>query len=210
MLTEANRAILVDDIEKNVDYSYEDYNTGSKVFIFRDREPITRELPSVMMRFLPTGEPVGARYNNYLKEESGYAVYGYGELEAIRIVIYTHQMCEGTGSIHHGKIIADDYIRKIETRIRKYWPKMLWDMEARLREANFMIDDISDFLQGTERQGFELSFFIVSTRKWDYKPEGVESGNTFNDACLSGMDQASYDAGEEYTKIFSISGYMTR
>lgn len=221
MLTETEKAVLVQDII-DLDWRYPltsgsdqyDFNSSGAMFVFREGEPVSKQYPATKIRFLPRTMPVVNGLNNYwYTNDDGWPIYGYGELEPVVITTYTHQQCVGDANTYHGKVVADSYIRKIERRIRRYWPKLLWDMDAKIKEnISFVVEDIGEFIQGTEKQGFEMTLYIVSTNTWDHIPEDSdETGiKTFEDATVSGQDDLSYQTGQPYTKIFSISGLMTR
>ena len=78
-------------------------------------------------------------------------------------------------------------------------------MEAAIYNPfSWKIQDLSQFLDGTERQGFELTMNIVSTNKWDYAIDDYQStGESFEDANLT-ISQTGYTA----TEYISVSGYM--
>ena len=222
MLTEGQKAQLVNHLQTTVEWRYPvttgssqfAFNPGNNLMVYRRGEPIDKTYPAVEISFLPRTDIVSDGLGHVVKDYSGALVYGFGELEPVIVTVYTHQICEGSGSYKtHGKIVADAYIRRIERYIRRYWPKLLNGMEAFLKESiPFSVQDISEFLQGTEKQGFEMTIYLVTTNKWDYADKdpyyGI-AGNTtpetgrFEDAVLSG---AEIDA--PYTTYISISGYM--
>lgn len=210
---------LMNDIYSNIDFRYPltsgaaqyDFNEDNGVLVYRGREPIKMKYPAIKMEFHPKTQIIGGNMNYVYSDYSGHLVFAHGELEPVIITAFTHQQCTGnSGTGYHGKVIADDYIRQIERRVKRYWPSLLSGMEAHLKDnLPYTVYDIANILQGTERQGYELTFYLVSTNKWDYML-GSGAARTFIDASISGADQASYGAGEEYSKIYSISGYMTR
>jgi len=207
------------DIYENIDYRYPlasgdyqyDFNTGNARIVYRGKQPTHIVYPAVKMHFLRATQNIGQSMNNIYTQISGVNVYAFGELEPITITVYTHQQCMGdSGTGYHGKVVADNLIRRIEKRVRKYWPALLSGMEARIYNPfPFTVYDISDFSQGTERQGFELTFHIISTNKWDNLVDGSSiTEYIFEDAVLSGLDQPSYEAGQDYQKFHTISGLI--
>lgn len=221
MLTEAQKAELVHHLETSVEWRYPidgadalDFNP--KPFTYRSGEPVSKKYPAIQISFLPRSEKIVAGLGDVIGQSSGQLIYGYGELEPITIGVYTHQVTTGTsGKPYHGKILADAYIRRIERYIRRYWPKKLQNMEAYIyKPMGFYVQDISEFLQGSEQQGFELTFHIVSTNKWDYAEDpytGVANASytpteyVFEDAVLSGQQ---YDVSKPYQVWLSVSGTM--
>jgi len=211
MLTEAQKAVLVDHLQKTVNWSYPlsgenagDYNPGTGIYIYRAGEPVRREYPAVKIEFLPRSAMVSNSLSHVLSQYSGNLVYGYAELEPVIFTVYTHQICEGTSYRYHGKIIADTYIRRIETYIRQYWPKKLQTYEAYIKESlPFTVTDISSFLEGTETQGFELTMHLATTNKWTYKIDGVADTGFFIDATF---EQSG--AGDSVNDYLSVSGTM--
>jgi hypothetical protein len=222
MITETNKGSMVAHLASSVEWRYPlegayQYDFDKTPMVYRRGEPINKEYPLIEMTFLPRSDAPVRGLGDVIKDYSGALVYGYGELEPIIITVYTHQICEGIQSAYHGKIVADEYIRRIERYIRRYWPKMLQSMEAYIyKPMSFLVNDISEFLQGDEKQGFELTMHIISTNKWDYTTDdytGVDGGNlpytgVFTDASISTQGQDEYDNGENPSNYPSVSGYM--
>ena len=220
MLTEANRMTLMQDIYENIDFRYPlssgasqyDFNSGNTKTVFRGKEPIEMVYPAVKIDFLPKSQNLGQGINSVYSVLSGVIVYAFGELEPVVMTVYTHQQCRGnSGDAYHGKIIADSLVRRVEKRIRKYWPALLSGMEARVHNTfPFQVYDTSKFQQGTERQSFELTFHMITTNKWDNLIDSdiLTTGHVFTDAVLSGNDQTSIDNGQDYTKFHTVSGLI--
>lgn len=222
MITEDQKGHIVAHLGSSVEWRYplsggDQFDFNKMPMVYRRGEPINKEYPLIEMSFLPRSDAPVRGLGDVIKDYSGALVYGYGELEPIVITVYTHQICEGVTSAYHGKIIADAYIRRIERYIRRYWPRMLQSMEAYIyKPMSFLVNDIGEFLQGDEKQGFELTMHIISTNKWDYTQDdytGVDGGNLpytgiFTDASISTQSQDEYDNGESPSNYPSISGYM--
>lgn len=206
------------DIYDNIDFRYPltsgaaqyDFNTGNVKTLYRGKEPIKMVYPAIKMGFLRATQNIGQSINNIYSHTTGVNIYAFGELEPVTITAYTHQQCMGdSGTGYHGKVVADSLIRRIEKRVRRYWPALLSGMEARLFNAfPFSVYDISNFQQGTERQGFELTFHMVTTNKWDDLIDPEYSASIFEDARVSGLDIPSYNAGQEYQKFHTVSGLI--
>lgn len=218
MLSELQRMELMQDLYTNVDFRYPrasgagqyDFNTGNVKTVYRGREPLRMVYPAMKVDFLPTIERIGGGINSYYTTVSGIKIYAHGELEPVIVTCYTHQQCKGdSGTGYHGKVVADALIRQTELHVKRYWPALLSDMEASLRESmGFIKTDIGNILDGTERQGYELTFYMVTTNKWDNQITETVTEYIFEDAVVSGIDQASYDAGEDYSKYNTISGII--
>ena len=209
MLTEAQKATLVHNLQTTVTWTYPlagdeagDFNpTG--LYIYRAGEPIERKFPAVKVEFLPRSDVIVDGLSHVLKHVSGSLVYGYAELEPVIFTVYTHQICEGTVYKYHGKVIADAYVRRVELYIRRYWPKLLQPMEAYIKESiPFTVSDISSFLEGTETQGFEMTVHLATTNKWTWNDEEAATG-VFYDAHIAptGVENSN----DEY---ISVSGTM--
>jgi len=220
LLTEANRMTLMQDIYENIDFRYPlasgssqyDFNSGNVKTVFRGKEPFQMVYPAVKIEFLPKSQNLGQGMNSVYKDHSGLLVYAFGELEPVIMTVYTHQQCRGnSGDAYHGKIIADSLIRRIEKRVKRYWPSILADMESRLyQKFPFQVYDTTDFQQGTERQSFELTFHMVTTNKWDnlIDPTTESTGYVFTDVIVSGQDIPSYNSGVSYQKFHTVSGLI--
>lgn len=202
----------------NIDFRYPtsagtnqyDFNTGNVKTVYRGREPVRMVYPAMKVEFLPTNAQIGATMNSYYTTVSGIKIYAYGELEYVSISVYAHQQCKGdSGTGYHGRIVADSLLRRTEKHVKKYWPALLSGMEAQLKPSlGFVKTDLSALRQGTERQGYELAFYVVTTNKWDHLIDDSETPTEyfFTDAVVSGLDNASYDAGQDYTIYRTISG----
>ena len=218
LLTEPQKMVLMQDLNNGIDFRYPqtsgaaqyDFNTGNIKTIYRGKQPVEMVYPAVKVNFLRATQNMGQGLNSLYTQISGVNVYAFGELEPVIITAYTHQMCMGdSGTGYHGKVVADSLIRRIEKRVRRYWPALLSGMEGRLYNSfPFTVYDVSDFQQGTERQGFELTFHMVTTNKWDDLIGTEISEYIFEDAVLSGQDVPSYEAGQEYQKFHTLSGIV--
>ena len=159
MITEEQKGYLVAHLASSVEWRYPlsgayQFDFNKEPMVYRRGEPINKEYPLIEVSFLPRSDAPVRGLGDVIKDYSGALVYGYGELEPIIITAYTHQICEGSQSAYHGKIVADEYIRRIERYIRRYWPRMLQTMEAYIyKPMSFLVNDISEFLQGDEKQG---------------------------------------------------------
>lgn len=216
MLTEANRMTLMQDIYENIDFRYPlasgasqyDFNISGTSTVYRGKEPVEMVYPAVKIEFLPKSQNLGQGINSVYSNFSGVLVFAFGELEPVIMTVYAHQQCRGnSGGAYHGKIVADSLIRRIEKRVRKYWPALLSGMETRLYNPfPFQVYDTTDFQQGTERQSFELTFHIITTNKWDnlIDSEVLTTGYVFEDAVLSGQVSGQID----YQKFHTVSGLI--
>jgi len=218
LLSEASRMVLMHDIYENIDFRYPlasgatqyDFNAANTKTVFRGKEPLEMVYPAMKIDFHPVIAQeyrcMGAYYSTY----SGANVYANADLEPITITAYYHQQNSGASNTnYHGKPLADDIIRRVKNRVKRYWPSILRNMEASLKPGlGFPIRDISNMQEGTERQAFEMDFYIVSTDKWDLliDPENYTSGVWFTDAVVSGQSQSAYEAGYPYSKYHTISG----
>lgn len=218
MLTEPQRMVLMQDLTDGIDFRYPqasgasqyDFNTGNVKTVYRGQEPVSMAYPAVKVNFLRATQNMGQGINSLYTQISGVNVYAFGELEPVIITAYTHQTCMGdSGTGYHGKVVADSLIRRIEKRVRRYWPALLSGMEGSLYYSfPFSVYDVTEFQQGTRRQGFELTFHMVTTNKWDDLIGTEITEYIFEDAVLSGQDQPSYEAGQDYQKFHSLSGIV--
>lgn len=217
MLTETNKMVLMNDLYEKIDFRYPltsgsyqyDFNTPNHRTVYRGKEPLRMVYPAIKVDFLPVTNFVAGGLNHVYSEVSGTIIYAHGQIESVIVTAYAHQQCSGaSGRGYHGKPIVDDLIRRSKLRIRKYWPAILQEMEASLKSSlGFQIIDITDLQQGTERQAFEMTFYIATTEKWDLLIDSSDTGDIyFTDAIVSGIDQASYDAGLDYDKYYTVSG----
>jgi len=210
VLTEANKGTVLQDIVSNIEWRYPltsgttqyDFAPDS-TYIYRQGEPVSKSYPAIKISY-PGRRPHGQHsLGNVIKDHSGALVYGYPEIEPVIITAYTHLECSGASQSWHGKLVADAYIRRIEKRVRRYWPRILQDMEAYIHNpTSFIVEDISEFVRGDEMQGYELTVNIITTNKWDYAADTWTGQELlFTDAVLSGAE-----SGLAYDVFISVSG----
>ena len=204
MLTDAEKMELAADLE-NVDYSYplgsEDYTPTPQ--IFRKGEFVLEKLPAISLDCEPADEIVVGAMNNVTEVKNGKLLFGEGQLNMMHIAVRVNQKCKGTNT-YHGRLVADAYNRRIKKRIRRYWPKILWDMGAQIKwNMGFSRTNLNAWLP-TNLQGYGTQFYIISRNEWNYLPDDTEEitvGPVFNDARIysSGQDN-------EIDRYFSVTG----
>jgi len=144
LLSETNRMTLMNDIYENIDFRYPlasgasqyDFNAANTKTVYRGKEPLNMVYPAVKMDFHPVIGQEDRGINSVYGMHSGVVIYASADLEPITITAYYHQQNSGASNTnYHGKPLADDMIRRLKNRVRKYWPSILRSMEASLKPA---------------------------------------------------------------------------
>ena len=89
MLTEINRQGLIEDLQKNINFSYQDYNP--EVNVFRSGEGFNRENPYILIEFLPANRKKFRSISDVIGNatpQGEYKQYGWCQIELCSIYCY--------------------------------------------------------------------------------------------------------------------------
>lgn len=205
MLSEIGRKSLLQDISTGIDFSYRDWNNPN-ILIYRFGSMFPQQLPSIGIQFLPTRERKFVSQNDLIDihpKNPEFFIYGYCEIEAIRIIVACKDNVTVSGNVIHGRDFVDHWARKIAWRVRREWPTILESYGAAIEVGlPFEIKDMSRFFQATKRLVYEVSLYIRTPHIWDYIPDteeyGWESGVFVEDALVC-MDDDADKGGEKET-----------
>ncbi len=176
MLTEEQREIIVNRI-KDLDFTYNDeWDVDPK--IYRGGGSFDKKHPSIVVDFYPTNRPKFRSVSHAIGKIEGtdYVEYGYCQLEQCVIRCRCHEHHKNRE--YNGRNVIDFLSRKILTDIMREWDSILKGMNnACLDKLDIPYPrDVSIYNANSGNWIFiyELSFFIRTQFRWNYKPEEVE------------------------------------
>jgi hypothetical protein len=171
MLTETEKAILVDDIKTNVTWTLGTFEPDVKVYRFG--EGFKRELPTVMLEFLPANRSKFRSVGNAIGIASGdYVEYGFCQLEYVAFKCYC-------GEYHDdkkisGRILAEHLLQKIRAHVLVNWNYLLRRMGACIDKfEEFSIKDVTAYQRkfATKVVVYELEMYLRTQFRWRMTPD---------------------------------------
>lgn len=176
MLTETQRATILDDLKDNITFEYDSWDPD--VQIYRYKEGFDRELPYVMVDFLPTSRVKFRSISNAIGKATPlgkYIQYGYCEIEDVNIKCFA-------GEFHkdktiNGRLIASYIAETIKAHIFKYWDFILKPMRASVDfYENIVVRDVTAYERryGTKVYCYEIDIYLRTQQRWNKVPDGYE------------------------------------
>lgn len=172
VILEAVCGNLLDDIQDNVDFSYNGWNPT--VLVWRARETNPKQLPYVVVDFISTSNPMFQSMGGDIVGEidDRYHEYAYCELELINISVCANKY-------HKNRTIrGNDWAKLIATRIRKrvygFWNRILNPEGHSLdRKRRSPIRNLSGYKPevGTRWYEYDMDVYVRTDVRWNNKPE---------------------------------------
>ena len=170
---------LVDDINDNVDFTFQ--NLDPQVKVYRYGEGFSRENPNVLVQFLPSNRKRFQSVSDVIGKAKGdYYRYGYCRLILCSIHCYCAEEHETAdkSTIINGRILCEFIAEKCQERILKIWENILWDYYASFdRKENIpTLKDFSRYDPVTETRiyNYDIDVYLRIPFTWDKVPEGYE------------------------------------
>jgi len=180
MLTETERAVLIDDINSNrLDFTYGTFVPDVEVYRFG--AGFKKKLPYVLIDFLPASRNKFRSVSNAIGIDKGkYVEYGYCQLEYVAIKCYCNEFHDNKEVI--GRLLAEHILQVIRKHVLKNWDYLLRDMAACIDKAeDISIKNPVTYVRkhATKVIVFELEFYLRTQFRWrktpdDYVPAPVE------------------------------------
>ena len=180
MLTESERAVLIDDIASDrLNFTYGTFVPD--VEIYRFGEGFEKELPYVMIQFLPANRSKFRSLSNAIGVDSGkYPEYGYCQLEFCAFKCYCGEFHDDMKI--NGRLLAEHILQVIREHIFKNWGYLLRDMGATIDKfEDVAIRDVTAYERqhATKVVVYEMEIYLRTQFRWrrtpdDYVPEPVE------------------------------------
>ena len=171
MLTETEKARLIDDINENVTWTYGTFEPDVKVYRFG--EGFKRKLPTVMIEFLPANRSKFRSVGNAIGIATGdYVEYGFCQLEYVAFKCYC-------GEFHDdkkisGRILAEHLLQQIRKHVLVKWNYILRNMGACIDKfEEFAIRDVTAYQRkyATKTLVYEMEIYLRTQFRWSVTPE---------------------------------------
>ena len=180
MLTESERATLVDDINSDrLDFTYGDFEPEVKVYRFK--EGFKKHRPLVLMEFLPANRSKFRSLSNAIGVDVGkYVEYGYCQLEYCAFKCYCGEFHDNKAL--NGRLLAEYILQVIRKHVFKNWDYLLRDMAACIDKfEEVSIRDVTKYevQQATKTVVYEMELYLRTQFRWrktpdDYEPAPIE------------------------------------
>ena len=163
--SETARKELIEDIQKNVDFSYGDWEPTIEVW--RAGEGFKRELPYVAIDFISTSDKRFASFADIVEriDDLRYE-YAYCELELVNITVYAKKYHNNV----RGREYADEILKRIRKRILAFWSDIiLYKYNASVDRGNpAPIRDLTKFdtETATRIHELDLNVFLRTDVRW--------------------------------------------
>ena len=170
MLTETERATLVDSIKDNVVFTYGDYEPDVEVMRFR--EGFKRHTPNVKLEFLPANRSKFRSIGNAIGIASGsFVEYGFCQLEYVAFKCYCDEFHDDKKV--SGRILAEHMLQQIRKYVLVYWNPILRNMAACIDSfEEFAIRDVTAYQRkfATKVVVYEMEIYLRTQFRWRKTP----------------------------------------
>lgn len=175
MLTETERATLVDDIASDrLDFTFDTF--VPEVEVYRYKEGFKRHMPTVLIDFLPASRSKFRSIGNAIGIDKGkYAEYGLCQLEYVAIKCYCGEFHDNKKV--SGRLLSEHILQVIRKHVLKNWGYLLVDMGACIdKQEEISIKDIGSYNRkyGTKVIVYELEMFLRTQFRWRKTPDDYE------------------------------------
>lgn len=172
MLTEINRKDLIEDLQKNINFSYGQYNPD--INVFRSGEGFDRKNPYILVEFLPANRKKFRSISDVIgkaTEHGQYKQYGYCQIELCSIYCYCGEFVKERSI--NGRIFTNELATNILKYIMRNWETVLWKMYASFdRSEDIVIRDVSTYNPetGTMVYCYSIDLYLRTQFRWDKIP----------------------------------------
>lgn len=175
MLTETERATLVDDINSDrLDFTYGTFVPDVKIYRFR--EGFKKHRPNVMIQFLPTSRSKFRSVSQAIGIAKGeYVEYGYCQLEYVAFKCYCGEFHDNKKV--SGRLLADHILHVIRKHVMKNWDYLLRDMAACIdKNEEINVRDVTTYerRQATKVVVYELELYLRTQFRWRKTPDDYD------------------------------------
>jgi len=173
------RNALIDDINYNVDFTYQ--NLDPQVKVYRYGEGFSRINPMVLISFLPSNRKRFQSVSDVIGYAKGdYYRYGFARVELCSIHCYCQEKHENalkTVTIN-GRKLCEFIAEKCLERVLKEWENILNDYNSSfdMKDTIPIIKDLSVYDEITETRiyNYDIDVYLRIPFTWDKVPEGYD------------------------------------
>jgi len=177
VLQEAVCGKLINDLKKNIDYTYEGWNPNIEVW--RARESNVKELPYIVVDFISASRPKFQSLGDIIGEvDDIYHKFGYCEMELINISVCANKYHKDRDI--RGNDFSVSTIDKIRKHVMGKWDKILNKNDAAVdRGIKPVIRNLSGYKAeiGTRWYEYDMDVYVRTGVRWDNKPEDEEESD---------------------------------
>ncbi len=171
MLTETERATLVDDIKDNVTFTYGSFIPDVEVIRFK--EGFKRHTPNVKIEFLPANRSKFRSMGNAIGIAKGvYVEYGFCQLEYVAFKCYCDEFHDDKKV--SGRLLAEHLLQQIRKHVLVYWNTILNRFGACIDDfEEFAIRDVTSYQRkyATKVIVYELEMYLRTQFRWRKTPD---------------------------------------
>ena len=177
MLSSENRKDLIEDINENISFTFEEITPS--IAVNRYGEGFKQQNPYILIEFLPANRPKFRSVSDVIGKATTngqYKQYGYCQIEEVSLYCYA-------GEFHNeNNVNGRDLVMHLADTVRiwilRNWEQLLWKMNAsfdRSEDLN-IIRDLSTYDPNTQSLIYctKISFFLRTQVRWDKIPELFE------------------------------------
>lgn len=174
--TEKQKGRLINDLQNNVDYVFEGWDSNIKVW--RAGEGQERKLPYIAVDFIETSIPLFKSLGDIVGMLDDHRwEHAFCEVELLDITVYAAKYHNDKAI--RGRDFASEIIQRIRKRILAYWNDILYNFNASIdRSRGYPIKDLSRFKNNVSTRIYEynLNIFLRTDVRWakDYDEDLAE------------------------------------
>lgn len=177
MLSIENEEYIIEDMQKNLNFSYLEYIPP--VNVYRYGESFDKSLPYILIEFLPANRNKFRSISDIIGNatpKGAFKQYGFCQMEVVNIYCYCGEFhndfqLNGRKLTYH---LAETALRYVQ----KNWEQMLWRMYASFDRAEtlYAIKDDSYYEKTTESKIYCYNFdvYIRTQMQWNKVPDSFE------------------------------------
>ena len=172
MLNEEQRGQLIEDLQKNVHFSYQGYEPD--VNVFRSGDGFDRENPYILVEFLPANRKKFQSISDVIGSASEcgqYKQYGYCQIELCSIYCYCGEYPNERDL--NGRLFTDHMAQTILKYVLRNWESLLWNMYASFdRSEDIIVRDVSTYNPetGTQIYCYSVDLYLRTQMRWNKIP----------------------------------------
>ena len=178
MLTETERATLVDSIKDNVTFTYGTFEPDVEVMRFG--EGFKRHTPNIKIEFLPANRSKFRSVGNAIGIASGeFVEYGFCQLEYVAFKCYCNEF-ENNKEIS-GRLLSEHFLQQIRKHVLAKWNVILRQFGACIDNfEDFAIRDVTGYQRqyATKTVVYEMEIYLRTQFRWRKTP-GASRGDRF-------------------------------
>jgi hypothetical protein len=177
MFSEEDREYFIEDMQKNINFSYQEYTPP--VNVYRYGESFDKSTPYILIEFLPANRNKFRSISDYIGDATPagqYKQYGFCQIEVINIYCYSGEFHDNFKL--NGRRLTYHLAETTMLYVQKNWEQMFWKKYASLDRAEtlYVIKDSSYYDDNTASKIYCYSFDVYARTqmRWNKIPESFD------------------------------------